>query len=125
MLNELSYKIWAKPEVGYLEYEACKLSSEALKAAGFEVEVGVFECSHCYPCFLWLRPSSYWTSGEYDALPGMSQKVKSEKDPVEAGAPELATTCLGVAHIGAAYRHERRDGEKRPERYRCFLWLPR
>ena len=42
MLNELSYKIWAKPEVGYLEYEACKLSSEALKAAGFEVEVGVF-----------------------------------------------------------------------------------
>ena len=87
MLNELSYKIWAKPEVGYLEYEACKLSSEALKAAGFEVEVGVFGVPTAIRASFGSGHPVIGLLGEYDALPGMSQKVKSEKDPVEAGAP--------------------------------------
>ena len=104
MLNELSYKIWAKPEVGYLEYEACKLSSEALKAAGFEVEVGVFGVPTAIRASFGSGHPVIGLLGEYDALPGMSQKVKSEKDPVEAGAPGQGCghNLLGVAHIGAA-----------------------
>ena len=71
MLNELSYKSWAKPEVGYLEYEACKLSSEALKAAGFEVEVGVFGVPTAIRASFGSGHPVIGLLGEYDALPGI------------------------------------------------------
>ena len=83
-----------------LSMRASNCPPRALKAAGFEVEVGVFRCS---PLLSVLPFGSghpvIGLLGEYDALPGMSQKVKSEKDPVEAGAPlarSVATTCWAL-----------------------------
>lgn len=64
MLNELSYKIWAKPEVGYLEYEACKLSSEALKAAVLRLKwvCSVFPLLSVLPLAPAIQLLDFWAS---------------------------------------------------------------
>lgn len=103
MLSELAQKIWETPEIAYQEYNACKWMAEALEKEGFEVELG------CGGLPTAIRAS--WGNGkpvigflgEYDALPGMSQKVSTLKEPVLEGGSGHACghNLLGTAHLGA------------------------
>lgn len=104
ILTDLAKKIWEYPETAFNEVKACEWTAEVLRNAGFDVEVGY--------CNMPTAIRAAWGSGapkigflgEYDALPGLSQKVSTEKEPAVAGAPGQGCghNLLGVACVGAA-----------------------
>lgn len=91
----LAQKMWDKPEVAYNEVNACEWTAELLKHYGFEVETGYAGLPTCVVGKWGSGHPVIGLLGELDALPGMSQKVSTVKDPVEVGAPAraAATTC--------------------------------
>ncbi|WP_207204744.1 amidohydrolase [Miniphocaeibacter massiliensis] len=103
-LIELATKIWEHPEVGFHEVKACEWTAEFLKKEGFDVEVGSFGVPTSIRATFGSGKPVIGLLGEYDALPGMSQKVSTKKEAVEDGAPGQACqhNLLGVGHVGAA-----------------------
>ena len=87
VLVDLAKKIWEHPETAYNEVKACEWTAEVLRNAGFEVEVGYADLPTAIKATWGKGHPIIGFLGEYDALPGMSQKVCTVKDPVEAGAP--------------------------------------
>ena len=102
-LVELAQKMWDCPETAYNEVNACKWTAELLKEYGFEVETGYVGLPTAIKATWGSGHPVIGILGEYDALPGMSQKVCPVKDPVELGAPGQGCghNLLGVASIGA------------------------
>ena len=102
-LVELAQKMWDCPETAYNEVNACKWTAELLKEYGFEVETGYVGLPTAIKATWGSGHPIIGILGEYDALPGMSQKVCPVKDPVELGAPGQGCghNLLGVASIGA------------------------
>ena len=102
-LIALAGKIWETPEVAYNEVNACAWIAEALKGYGFEVEVGASNLPTAIRATWGKGHPVIGILGEYDALPGMSQKVCTHKDPVVAGAPGqgCAHNLLGITSLGA------------------------
>lgn len=89
-LHEISMEIHSHPEVGYEEKEACRLLSDRLEQAGFQVERGI---AGLETAFLARHPGR--TRGpkvailaEYDALPGLGHAC---------GHNLIATAALGAA----------------------------
>jgi aminobenzoyl-glutamate utilization protein B len=84
---EISDKIWEYAELGLVETKSSKLIAEKLREHDFRVTHGVAGM----PTAIY----SEWGSGkpwigcqgEYDALPGLSNKIIPEKDPLVEGAP--------------------------------------
>ena len=105
-LTAMSDDIWGYAEVGMREWKSSERLIEELKKEGFEVEVGVadmptgfigtFGSGHPVISFL----------GEFDALPGVSQKegcnVKTQEDPQSYGHG-CGHHLLGVGAMGAAF----------------------
>jgi aminobenzoyl-glutamate utilization protein B len=104
-MDELAVDLWEHPELGLHEERASRLLRETLADAGFEVESGVGDMPTAFV-------ASYATGdgptigilGEYDALPGLSQEVATERSPVRAGAPGhgCGHNLFGTAGVGAA-----------------------
>ena len=103
LLWQLAKKIWENPEIGYHEVLACQSSAELLRSEGFEVEVGAYGIPTAIRAVWSNGKPVIGFCGEYDALPGLSQKVSATKDPVAPGAPGQGCghNLLGVACIGA------------------------
>ena len=86
-LCDLSHKIWAEPELGWKEVKASKWTAEYLKSQGFDVELGAYGiptairavCGHGHPVIGFCA--------EYDALPGLSQELGTEKKAAVADGP--------------------------------------
>jgi aminobenzoyl-glutamate utilization protein B len=84
---ELSDGVWSYPELGLLEFKSAKLMIDELKSHGFSVTEGVGGMPTAFVADYGAGKPVLGVMGEYDALPGLSQKVSTEKDPVEPGAP--------------------------------------
>ena len=104
ILEDLAKKIWEHPETAFNEVKACEWTAEVLKNAGFEVEVGYVGMPTAIRATWGKGHPRIGFLGEYDALPGLSQKVSTEKEPVCEGAPGQGCghNLLGVACLGAA-----------------------
>lgn len=104
ILTALAKKIWANPETAFNEVNACKWTAETLRNAGFEVETGYVGMPTAIRAVWGKGHPIIGFLGEYDALPGLSQKVSTEKEPLVPGAPGQGCghNLLGVACIGAA-----------------------
>lgn len=104
MLTDLAKKIWNHPELAYNEVQACQWMAEELRAQGFEVEVGYAGLPTAIRAVWGKGHPVIGFLGEYDALPGLSQKVGTVKEPVEYGAPGQGCghNLLGVACLGGA-----------------------
>ena len=97
-------EIWDHPELQFLEFKASKLQADFLAAEGFRITWDIGGLSTAF-CAEWGRGKPVIAfAGEYDALPGLSQKDQSRPDPIEAGAPGhgcghnlLGTGCLAAA----------------------------
>lgn len=102
-LDALSQAIWNRPEAGFHEYEACKNVSELLRREGFQVEVGAGGVPTAIKATFGSGHPVIGFMGEFDALPGLSQKVSTVKDPVEEGAygHGCGHNLLCTAHVGA------------------------
>ncbi|MCO5176747.1 MAG: amidohydrolase, partial [Thermomicrobiales bacterium] len=100
----ISDQIWERPEVAMAEHFACDLQAQTLEADGFRITRNVGDQPTAF--------SAEWGSGspiigflgEYDALPGLSQKNQATKDPVVPEAPGhgCGHNLLGTSALAAA-----------------------
>lgn len=101
---EIARSIWENPEIGYKEVHASGLYVETLKKHGFQVELGAHGVPTAVKAVWGKGYPSIGFCAEYDALPGLSQKVASHKDPVVPGGAGhgCGHNLLGVGCLAAA-----------------------
>ena len=101
---DIAMKIWNLAEVGYQEVESSKLLKENLKAEGFTIEENVAGIPTAFIASYGTGKPVIGILGEFDALPGISQKAVPHKDPlVEGGAGHACGHHLfGTASVAAA-----------------------
>ena len=82
----LSNKIWEVPELHFEEHQSSAYLIGALEEEGFEVEKGVAGLSTAFVGSFGTGKPVVGILGEYDALPGLSQKKGlTYPDPVIEG----------------------------------------
>ena len=86
-LREMSDAIWEYAELGYVEFKSAKLLADALESHGFKVEREVAGIPTAFVGTWGKGKPVIGVMGEYDALPGLSQKVLPMKEPIEVGKP--------------------------------------
>ncbi len=115
LLWEICRKIWSQPELAFREYKACKLLVETLKTAGFRVETGAGGVPTAIKASWGGGKPVIGLLGEYDALPGLSQKAVPYKESAEPGYGSghgcghnlMASATLGAA-LGIKAEMEKR-----------------
>jgi len=85
--HELSQFMFDNPELPMQEHDATKLAVNIAKKHGFHVDLGVADMPTAFVCTYGSGKPSIGFSVELDALPGLSQKVSTKQEPVNAGAP--------------------------------------
>lgn len=100
----ISRQIWENPELGFHETKSSAFLQQELRANGFTVESGVAEMPTAFTASWGSGKPVIVLLGEFDALPGLSQKDIPTQDPVQAGAPGHACghNLLGSAAALAA-----------------------
>jgi len=83
----VSRQIWEAAELGFHETKSSALLQQELKANGFQVQAGVAQMSTAFTATYGSGKPVIVIMGEFDALPGLSQKDVPEITPVTAGAP--------------------------------------
>jgi len=86
-LTDVSEQLWENPEVALQEHDSAALLQDALREEGFSVESGVADIDTAFVARYGDADPVVGTMGEFDALPGMSQAAKAEREPIEAGEP--------------------------------------
>jgi len=102
--TRMSDLIWDNPELQFLEFKASKLQADYLAAQGFRVTWDIGGLSTAFAAEWGSGKPVIAFAGEYDALPGLSQKDQNTPEPISAGAPGhgcghnlLGTGCLAAA----------------------------
>jgi len=103
-LISISDQIWANAEIAFQETESSKLLADYAEANGFTVERGVADIPTAFIATYGEGKPVISVLGEFDALPGISQKAQPTKEPLEAGAAGhgCGHNLFGTASLGAA-----------------------
>jgi aminobenzoyl-glutamate utilization protein B len=73
--SEIAQQIWSYAEMGYQEAESSALLQKILKDEGFKIEKGVAEIPTAFVATFGSSGPVIAILGEFDALPGLSQKA--------------------------------------------------
>ncbi len=103
-LIELSDKIWAAAETAFHEEESSRLLADYAEANGFRVTRGVAGMPTAFIAEYGSGRPIIGILGEFDALPGLSQKAVPQKEPLEPGAAGhgCGHNLFGAGSLGAA-----------------------
>jgi aminobenzoyl-glutamate utilization protein B len=103
-LAEISDEVWKYAELGYVEFKSAKLLASELESHGFKVERKVAGIPTAFVGTWGKVKPMIGVMGEYDALPGLSQKVSPIKEPIEEGKPGhgCGHNIHGTSGIGGA-----------------------
>ncbi len=103
-LIETSDKIWAQAEIAFQETQSYALLADYAETNGFTVERGVAEIPTAFVATYGSGSPVIGILGEFDALPGLSQKAVPHKDPLVPGKPGhgCGHNLFGTASLGAA-----------------------
>ena len=103
-LISISDQIWANAEIAFQETESSKLLADYAEANGFAVKRGVADIPTAFIATYGEGKPVISVLGEFDALPGISQKAQPTKEPLEAGAAGhgCGHNLFGTASLGAA-----------------------
>jgi aminobenzoyl-glutamate utilization protein B len=103
-LTALSDQIWRFAETALKETRSAKVLADFAEAQGFRVERGVAGMPTAFVAAYGSGRPIIGILGEYDALPGISQKAQPSKEPLEAGAAGhgCGHNLFGVASLGAS-----------------------
>src|SRR5262249_54481682 len=82
---KLSDQIWAFAETALREHKSSKALSDYAEQQGFKVERGVAGMPTAFVATYGQGRPVIGILGEFDALPGISQKASPAKEPLEAG----------------------------------------
>jgi aminobenzoyl-glutamate utilization protein B len=83
----VSRQIWEAAELGFHETKSSALLQQELTANGFQVQAGVANMPTAFTATFGTGKPVIVIMGEFDALPGLSQKDVPALSPVQAGAP--------------------------------------
>ncbi len=86
-LIKISDLIWGYAELGLREYRSSRLLADELERHGFRVEMGVAGMPTAFVATWGGGRPVIGIMGEYDALPGLSQKRVPWREPLRPGAP--------------------------------------
>jgi aminobenzoyl-glutamate utilization protein B len=84
---EISDKIWGFAELGLEEFKSSALLADTLEEHGFHVQRGIAGMPTAFEAVYGSGKPVIGLMGEYDALPGLSQKAVPHKETVKEGAP--------------------------------------
>ena len=101
---EAARKIWSWAEPGYQEKKSSALLAEMLQVAGFEIKRGVAGMPTAFTATYGTQTPVIAILGEFDALPGLSQRAVPVIKPVQAGGygHGCGHHLFGVASAAAA-----------------------
>lgn len=101
-LKEIAYEIWSNPETAFNEYKASELQKDYLKEQGFKI-IDVPNNSTAFIAEFGDGSPILGILGEYDALPGLSQKITAEKEPMDGSTSGhgCGHNLLGTGGVGA------------------------
>ena len=101
--TDLSDKIWAHPEVAYQEFVSSKLQADLLLGEGFRVTWDIGGINTAFVAEWGSGGPILGFLGEYDALPGLSQKSQPTQESLIEGAPGHACghNLLGVGCVAS------------------------
>src|SRR5882672_2222544 len=103
-LIAISDKIWAYAETALKETKSSKELADYAEAQGFTVKRGVAGMPTAFIAEFGSGKPIIGIMGEFDALPGISQKALPTKDPLQAGAGGhgCGHNLFGAGSLGAA-----------------------
>ncbi|HWL24204.1 MAG TPA: M20 family metallopeptidase [Ureibacillus sp.] len=101
---DLADRIWDIPETRFKEFESVKILTTYFEKVGFEVETGIGGIKTAFVAKYGNEGPVIGILGEYDALPGLSQKAGSDvrEALVDGGNGHgCGHNLLGTAGVGA------------------------
>lgn len=103
-LTKLSDQIWAYAEPAFLETKSAKALADFAEANGFKVERGVAELPTAFVATYGSGKPIIGILGEFDALPGISQKAQPVKEVFQEGGAGhgCGHNLFGVGSLAAA-----------------------
>lgn len=103
-LTRLSDQVWGFAETALRETRSAKVLADFSESQGFTVKRGVAGMPTAFIASYGAGKPIIGILGEYDALPGLSQKAAPNREAIEPGAPGhgCGHNLLGVAALGAA-----------------------
>ncbi|MCJ7466483.1 MAG: amidohydrolase [Maribacter sp.] len=103
-LIELSDQIWAFAEPAMMEYNSAKVLADYAESQGFNVERGVADIPTAFIATYGSGSPIIGILGEFDALPGLSQKAEPYKEALVEGAAGhgCGHNMFGSGSLGAA-----------------------
>ena len=103
-LTELSDKIWSYEEIAFQETQSAEALATYARSQGFTVTTGVADIPTALVAEYGSGSPIIGILGEFDALPGLSQKTVPHKDPLNEGSAGhgCGHNLFGVASLGAA-----------------------
>ena len=101
--SEIAQEIWRFAEMGYQEKQSSALLQQTLSEAGFTIQTGVADIPTAFIAEYGTEGPVIAILGEYDALPGLSQKAIPSKESAGAKAGHACGHHLfGTASTAAA-----------------------
>jgi aminobenzoyl-glutamate utilization protein B len=103
-LIALSDQIWGFAEIAMRETKSSKVLADYAEAQGFKVTRGVAAIPTAFIAQFGSGKPIIGVLGEFDALPGLSQKAQPTKEPLLSGAPGhgCGHNMFGAGSLGAA-----------------------
>ncbi len=103
LILDINRQIWNFAEVGLQEKQSAALLVSQLKDAGFTVREGLADMPTAFVAEYGSGKPVIGILAEYDALPGLSQKVTPFQEPLEKDAPGhgCGHSGLGSGALGA------------------------
>ncbi len=85
-LTHLSDQVWSFAEIAFKEAQSSKVLADYAEAQGFSVKRAVAGMPTAFTAEYGTGKPIIGIMGEFDALPGLSQKAQPTKDPLKEGA---------------------------------------
>ena len=103
-LIKISDEIWANAETAFEEIKSSEILATYAEKNGFKVDRGVAGIPTAFVATYGSGKPVISILGEFDALPGLSQKASPTKEPITEGKPGhgCGHNLFGTASLGAA-----------------------
>jgi aminobenzoyl-glutamate utilization protein B len=101
---EMSDQIWLSPELAFKEFKASRLQADYMENKGFSVTWNIGGLNTAFVAEWGKGKPILGFIGEYDALPGLSQKNQPTKEAFEDGEPGhgCGHNLLGTGAVASA-----------------------
>jgi aminobenzoyl-glutamate utilization protein B len=102
--TEMADKIWSTPELAYKEFKSSRTQADYLEEQGFTITWDIGGINTAFVAEWGQGKPIIGFIGEYDALPGLSQKIQPQKEAITEGAPGhgCGHNLLGTGAVAAA-----------------------